>query len=95
MQHLGHPKRILAGIRMPDQRMPVAGTPVYSVAPDAAQRLVIGGITSSTLSPMLGGNAVAFAMMKWGKHAAGTQVLVAAEGGMVEAKVRGLGFLGA
>lgn len=89
MQNLGHPKRIVVGVRCQDARLPVAGTQVFN--DDGAD--VIGAITSSTVSPMLGGNAIAFAMVKWGKHREGVRLKVGAEGAMVEAVVQKLRFL--
>jgi len=73
---------------------------VYDAPADSTPRVgtadapVIGGITSSTLSPMLGGKAIALAMMKWGKHRPGTPTLVPAEGTSVPATVQPLAFLG-
>lgn len=84
MEHLGHPKRMLAGIRLTDARLPIAGSQVFD-GEDTGK--VIGGITSSTNAPMLGGNAIALAMMKWGKHRPGAAVKVAAEGALVDAQV--------
>jgi len=48
---------------------------------------IIGGITSSTLSPMRGQRAIALAMMAWGQHQPGTQVAVAAEGEVIAGQV--------
>ena len=101
MQNLGHPKRILAGLRFDDERMPISGSQVIEAAAPtgteatsaAATGAVIGGVTSSTLSPMLGGVAIAFATVKWGKHLPGTKVLVPAEGSLVPATVQALNFL--
>lgn len=90
MHNLGHPKRALVGLRFADDRMPISGTPV--VEPGNAAN-VIGDITSSTISPMLGNAAIAFAVMKWGRHRAGEAVGVPAEGGQVPATVQGLTFL--
>ena len=110
MHNLGHPKRVLVGLKLSGEALPVAGTQVYEAAApqdtsaDPALRQaqderglsgnVIGGVTSSTLSPMLGQQAIAFAVMKWGKHEVGTPVRVAAEGGVVEGEVHPLRFLG-
>ena len=52
----------------------------------------VGAVTSSCISPMLGGRAVAFAMIKWGLHEDGTGVMVPAEGNTVGATVQGLTF---
>ncbi len=89
MQYLGHPKRVLVGLRFADDRMPVAGTPVRAAKADE----VVGAVTSSTVSPILGNLAIAFAVMKWGSHEPGTQVIVPAEGQNVTGTVQGLKFV--
>lgn len=89
MKNLGHPKRIIVGLRMEDDRLPIAGSQVYE--PDSPGGTIIGGISSSTLSPMLGSTAIALASMKWAKRQPGTQVIVPAEGGYVKATVTELG----
>ncbi len=89
MENLGHPKKLLVGLKMADERLPIAGTQVF----DEDEATVIGAVTSSTASPMLGQKAIGFAMVKWGRHRPGTNVKVAAEGQMVEALTHGLGFL--
>lgn len=97
MHNLSHPKRVLVGLKLHADHLPVAGTQVFehdetkrSKAPRGGQ---IGGVTSSTVSPMLGATAVAFAVMKWGKHRPGTMAAVASGGAMVDAEVCGLKFL--
>ena len=90
MENLGHPKRVLAGIRFADETLPIAGTPIFS---GDEEGLTIGVVTSSTVSPLLGGAAVAFAMLKWGRHRPDTRVKVAAEGRMVTGTVQGMRFI--
>jgi len=97
MHNLSHPKRVLVGLKLHADHLPVAGTQVFehdetkrSKAPRGGQ---VGGVTSSTVSPMLGATAVAFAVMKWGKHREGTMAAVASGGAMVDAEVCGLRFL--
>ncbi len=85
MKHLGHPRRIIVGLRMEDDRLPIAGSQIYE--PDSPGGAVIGAISSSTLSPMLGATAIALASMKWARRQPGTQVIVPAEGGYVKATV--------
>lgn len=128
MQNLGHPKKVLVGLRFEDDRLPIAGAAVMEpgaavgeekkeeelakpqagaggagqtvsgdggsnatasaasgAQPRAAMGAVVGAVTSSAVSPMLGGVAIALAMMKWGKHRPGTRVTVAAEGAIVNA----------
>jgi len=98
MKSLGHPKRMLVGLCVEGDQLPVAGTQVTEPADNGADapeatHQVIGGVTSSAVSPILGHQPVVFAVMKWGKHTPGTQVLIPAEGGLVRAEVQGLGFL--
>src|SRR6185369_11518814 len=97
MKNLGHPKRLLTGLRIDappvpaeESKLPIAGTQVFDAADPGT---VIGGVTSSTLSPMLGGAAIAFAVMKWSKHTPGTKVLVPAEGAMTAATIGSLRIL--
>ena len=91
MHNLSHPKRLLVGLKLPADALAVAGTQVFehdedkrSKAPRSGQ---IGGITSSTLSPLLGRTGLAFAVMKWGRHKPGTKVALPVGGEMVEAEV--------
>ena len=98
MHNLSHPKRLLVGLKLPTDALAVAGSQVFehdedkrAKAPRGGQ---IGGITSSTLSPLLGRAGLAFAVMKWGRHKPGTKVAVPVEGEMVEAEVSGLYFAG-
>lgn len=76
MHNLGHPKQRLAGIRLDqpasaDEFQPVTGTQVLS-ADDPST--VVGAVTSSTISPMLGGEPICFAMLKWSHAGQGTRV---------------------
>ncbi len=98
MHNLSHPKRLLVGLRLPTDALAVAGTQVFehdedkrSKAPRGGQ---IGGVTSSTLSPLLGRAGLAFAVMKWGRHQPGTKVALPVGGEMVEALVGPLYFAG-
>jgi folate-binding protein YgfZ len=106
MKSLGHPKRVLVGLKIQGDQLPVAGAQVTEPAdggtasneendadPPAATHKIIGGVTSSAISPMLGQTPVVFAVMKWGRHTPGSRVLVPAEGRLVKASVQGLGFL--
>lgn len=97
MYNLSHPKRVLVGLKLHADHLPVAGTQVFEHDPDKRSKAPrggqIGGVTSSTVSPMLGATAVAFAVMKWGKHRPGTLAAVASGGAMVDAEVCGLRFL--
>jgi folate-binding protein YgfZ len=92
MQSLGHPKRVLAGLRFGDDSVPNPASPVFEANGD--RNHVIGEVTSSTCSPMLGGVAIAYAMMKWGKHKEGAHVMVPAAEQLVAATVHSLNFCG-
>ena len=97
MHNLGHPKRLLVGFRVKGSTLPIAGAQVFE--PSAQQDLmansqqIIGGVTSSTVSPLLGRAVVGFAVMKWGRHAVDTPILVPAEGQLVEAQIHDVRFL--
>jgi glycine cleavage system aminomethyltransferase T len=54
----------------------------------------VGTITSSTVSPMLGAAPIALAMVRIAEAAAGTVVLVHADGIEAEAEVGPLRFVG-
>lgn len=90
MQNLGHPKRVLVGLRFTDDRLPIAGAQVFEPGQPGA---VIGAVTSSTLSPMLGNVAIALAVMKWGKHRDGVAIAAPAEGALVPGGVQALRFI--
>jgi folate-binding protein YgfZ len=88
MQSLGHPKQRLVALDFPDitangpeteAPQPVTGSRITLAADPVAD--AIGVVTSSVISPMLGGRPVCFAMVKH-KHAApGTTVHVMLETG--------------
>ncbi len=80
MKSLGHPKRLLVALTLPDDRLPTAGTVVSSTGDKVAE---VGMVTSSAVSPILG-RAVALAMVKWAWHTPGTKLTVPAEGARVE-----------
>lgn len=98
MHNLSHPKRLLVGLKLPADALPVAGTQVFEHDPDKRSKAPrggqVGGITSSTLSPLLGRAGLAFAVMKWGRHKPGTQVALPVEGEMIDAQVSDLYFAG-
>ena len=90
MHSRGHPARRLVGFRGRGDALPVAGVDVRaSDAPDAA---VVGAVTSSTLSPMLGAVPIGLAMIKWGFHEPGTTLYLPAEGRNVPVQVQATPF---
>lgn len=90
MESLGRPKKILRGLKLKSDLLPGSGGQVYD--PSDTMGEVIGAVTSATPSPMLGSTVVAFAMIRESKSAAGTPVIVNAEGRQVEAQVHELRF---
>lgn len=78
----------LSGLKFADDALPIAGAPVTD-----DQGNPIGGITSSTISPMLSNIAIAIALLKRLFFAPGTVVNVPAEGAMRRAVVTELPFL--
>jgi folate-binding protein YgfZ len=74
--------RRICGIRMNDDALPVAGTKILD---DKGNE--IGGVTSSTISPVLSNAAIAIALLKRPHFTVGTTLQVPAEGAMRTAKV--------
>jgi folate-binding protein YgfZ len=91
MKNLGHPKRVLVGFRAAGQELPVAGSQVVPADGDTSR--IIGGVTSSTFSALLGHQAIGFAVVKWGHHEPGTAVRIPAGGSLVTAEITGLRHL--
>lgn len=91
MKSLGHPKQVLVALRLEKDAaigldwQPVTGTPIFAAEDD---QNAAGAVTSSTISPMLGGELVAFAMMKWASAQPGARVTYAGPGGGVAATVQ-------
>ena len=79
--------RQIVGIRMDGDALPFAGTHIFD-----ANDNQIGGITSSTVSPIRSNAMIAIGVLKKPFFAVGTAVRVPAEGAMREAKVVALPF---
>ncbi|MEM8737983.1 MAG: glycine cleavage T C-terminal barrel domain-containing protein [Planctomycetota bacterium] len=101
MKSLGHPKKLLVGLRFEgaagDEALkedaggiPVAGAQVLE--PGEKQK-VIGGVTSSTASALRGQAGIGMAVVRWGRHTPGTRVRVPAGGRLIDAEVVGLNEL--
>ena len=88
IESLGQPKQQLVGLRMQSDLLPVAGAQVFAQEGQGALGPQIGLVTSSTISPMLGADCIAFAMLKTAYTTPDTIVTVAAEGQQASAKVR-------
>ncbi|QDU35227.1 Aminomethyltransferase [Poriferisphaera corsica] len=91
MHSRGHPKRILVGLKLDADKIPVAGSAVTEEK--NGESAIIGGITSSTASPLLGNQSIALAVMKWGKHRAGSKFSVVAEEASIAAETCTLGVM--
>lgn len=94
MHSLGAPKQQLASLRFtnPDAQ-PSGGAPIYNAEDSDTQ---VGTITSSSISPLLGAEPVAFAMVKTKHASGGTSLWVYTDQGRIEATVQeDLAFVGA
>jgi folate-binding protein YgfZ len=88
MHARGQLARQIVGIRMNGDELPVAGCPIY----DSAGNMV-GGITSSTISPILSNAALCLGLVKKPFIAPGTELTIPAEGAMRGGKVVELPFV--
>jgi folate-binding protein YgfZ len=88
MNALGHPKQRLVGLRIeaPEGVQAITGTQL--LAADDPSAPVVGAVTSSCLSPMLGQAHIAFAMVKWAQAQEGAKVWAQCEDKRVPATVR-------
>ena len=85
MKSLGHPKKLLVGLKVDAvAALPIAGAQIFD-ADDPTR--IIGALTSSAASPLAGQAAVGFAVVRWGRHRPGTRVRVPADGQMIDAVV--------
>lgn len=94
MHARGAGARKVVALRIEDQRIttehteilqPTTGSQIFE--PGKENETPVGVVTSSTISPMLGAIPICFAMIKAGHDAPATQLTVAAEGGIVRARV--------
>ena len=96
MKSLGHPKKLLVGLTFEADgdvaaaELPMAGAQIFEAG---EKQKVIGGLTSSTLSPMHGQTPIGMAIVRWGRHQPGTTVRLPAGGRLIEAKVTPLAEL--
>jgi len=77
--------RLLVGLRVEGEKLPMAGTEILG---EASQQ--VGMVTSSCLSPMLGNVPVGLGYVKKAYSGEGKEVEVYAEGAREKATVRGL-----
>jgi folate-binding protein YgfZ len=84
----GQVARQLVGIRMETDALPVAGSPIFDNAGNT-----IGGVTSSTVSPILSNAAICLGIVKKQFIEAGTDLTIPAEGANCRGKVTELPFV--
>ena len=85
MKSLGNPKQTVVALRLEasgDDAIPETGADVTS------EDKVVGAITSATISPLLGGEPIALAMVKWGHHEPGSDLTVGASSSSLKATVQ-------
>lgn len=90
MHARGQLARQFAGIRMDDDALPIAGAKIFD---DESNE--IGGITSSTVSPVLSNAAICLGYLKRPHFNVGTIVNIPAEGSMRKGSVVALPFMSA
>ncbi len=64
MESRGRPKQTVVGLKIESESLPVEGTQVFEQTADGSPETPIGAVTSSTLSPMLGAQPIALAMVR-------------------------------
>ena len=89
MHARGQIARKLVGIRMENDALPLAGSKIYD-----DQQNEIGGVTSSTISPVLSNIAICLGYVKKPFFAAGTKLKIPAEGSIRTGQVVDLPFIG-
>jgi aminomethyltransferase len=89
MHARGQLARRIVGIRMREDALPIAGAPIVD-----DQQNQIGGITSSTISPILSNASICLGLIKSAFSAVGTQIQIAAEGAFRAGIVTELPFFG-
>jgi folate-binding protein YgfZ len=88
MHARGQLARRLVGLRMKDDALPIAGATIEDAA-----GLAIGIVTSSTISPVRGNEAIGIGLLKKPHFEAGRTVRIPAEGAMRDAEVVELGSM--
>jgi folate-binding protein YgfZ len=88
MHARGQVARQIVGIKMAEDALPLAGAPILD-----EQQNQIGGVTSSTISPVLSNAAIGLAMVTAAFAKPGTTLRIAAEGAIRPATVVELPFV--
>lgn len=87
MESLGAPKQQVVSFRCAAAGLPIAGAQLRR--PGEPMATPVGVVTSSTLSPMLGGAGIGFATVRSAFASPGTRLAVHAEGKALEVEVLG------
>jgi folate-binding protein YgfZ len=82
--------RMLVGLRIAGDKLPVAGTDILDTSGIATDGQQVGIVTSSCLSPMLGHAPVGLGYVKKAYAGGGNEIEVLAEGGRAKAQVADL-----
>ncbi len=85
MQSLGKPKQVVCAFRVAGDALPVDGAAVFVSGTTSDP---VGQVTSSTMSPMLGGTGIGFATVKTAHATAGATLAAAADDGVVTITVQ-------
>jgi folate-binding protein YgfZ len=91
LRNLGHPKQHVVALRfekgaaIPADWQPVTGTPIFG---PQEQDNAVGTVTSSTVSPMLGGELIMLAMVRWAHAQPESRVLLMGPHGGIGATVQ-------
>ncbi|HEY1922123.1 MAG TPA: glycine cleavage T C-terminal barrel domain-containing protein, partial [Tepidisphaeraceae bacterium] len=88
MHARGQVARQIVGIKMGEDALPIAGAPILD-----EQQNQVGGVTSSTISPVLSNASIGLAMVKAAFSKPGTTLRIAAEGAIRPAMVVELPFV--
>ena len=72
----------IAGFKMDDEALPIAGAQIYDTDQNG-----VGAVTSSTVSPILSGAAICLGIVKRPHFAIGSKLTIPAEGQMRAATV--------
>ncbi len=88
MHARGQVARQLVGIRMENDALPMAGVKIYDDKDNE-----VGGVTSSTISPVLSNAAICLGYVKRPLFSVGTRLLIPAEGAMRSGEVVKLPFV--
>ncbi len=82
IKDLGHPKRVIVPLKFNTDDLPFAGAQLFT-----SDQKLVGGITSSTHSPLRGQAPIGLGLVKWAHRQPGTVLQTTVEQDMIEAVV--------